>query len=74
MEVRNFTVVLEDSGDSGWGAYVPDLPGCTASGATIDDAWKAIQESIVLWIEHAKEAGEPIPRPAAQAKTLEIAV
>ena len=74
MEVRRYTVVFEDGGADGWGAYVPDLPGCTAGGASFDDAMRDIQQSIALWIEHARAAGEPVPPPLTEAVSLAVAV
>ncbi len=74
MEVRRYTVVFEDAGSDGWGAFVPDLPGCTAGGATFDDAMRDIQRSIALWIEHARENGEAIPAPSTEAVSLSVAV
>lgn len=74
MEVRRYTVVFENAGVDGWGAYVPDLPGCTGAGATFDDAIRSIQQSIELWIEHATSAGEPIPPPLTEALSVSVAV
>jgi len=74
MEVRHYAVVLEDAGSDGWGAYVPDLPGCTAGGATREEALQNIKVSAELWIAHAKEVGEALPAPSTQATSLAIAV
>ena len=74
MELRRYTVVFENAGDDGWGAYVPDLPGCTAAGASFDDAVKAVQVSIEIWLQHATEMGEPIPPPQTEALSLSVAV
>ena len=74
MEVRRYTVVFENAGKDGWGAYVPDLPGCTAGGTSFDAAVTSIQKSIELWIEHAIAAGESIPAPSTEALSLSVAV
>ena len=74
MEVRRYTVVFEDSGVDGWGAYVPDLPGCTAGGTSFDEAMREIQRSIALWIEHAREAGEEVPPPLTEAVSMAVAI
>jgi predicted RNase H-like HicB family nuclease len=73
MEVRQYTVVFEDAGPDGWGAYVPDLPGCTAGGASFEETVRAVQASIELWMKHAVECGEPIPPPSTQGLTLAVA-
>jgi len=43
-------------------AEVPELPGCTAHGDTPEDALASAQQAIELWIEAAKEFGDPIPQ------------
>lgn len=65
MELRRYTVVFENAGSDGWGAYVPDLPGCTAGGASFEETIKSVQTSIVAWLKHAEECGEPIPEPTS---------
>ena len=44
-------------------AEVPELPGCMAHGKSYEEALKNIKEAIELWIETAKEFGDPIPEP-----------
>ena len=69
-----FTAVLERAEDGSWGAYVPDLPGCTAAGATADDALQGIEISVKLWIEEAQASGIRIPPPESRASTVRVAV
>lgn len=49
--------------DKAYIAEVPELPGCLAHGATQEAALASVQEAIALWIETAKEFGDPIPVP-----------
>ncbi len=42
---------------------VPELPGCTAHGASYDEALVNAQEAIQLWIDTANEFGDPVPEP-----------
>ena len=42
---------------------VPELPGCVAHGDTQESALKAVDEAVELWIETAREFGDPIPEP-----------
>lgn len=49
--------------DERWVADVPDLKGCSAHGATPQEAMAEAQIAIELWIETAKERGIPIPEP-----------
>jgi len=54
--------VNRDAG-SDWGASVPDLPGCVATGKTIDVVLKRIQAAIQMHVSGLREDGEPVPRP-----------
>jgi predicted RNase H-like HicB family nuclease len=49
--------------DSDWGASVPDLPGCVATGKTIDQALRRIERAIDLHIRGMREDGLRPPRP-----------
>ena len=51
-------------------AEVPELPGCMAHGDTQEDALKNIQEAMQLWIDTAKEFGDPIPEPKGRRLLL----
>lgn len=49
--------------DDGYMAVVPDLPGCSAFGATREEAASEVQHAIAAWIDAAKAAGNSIPQP-----------
>ncbi len=49
--------------DQAFVAEVPELPGCAVHGATQAEALANAQEAIQLWVETAKECGDPIPEP-----------
>jgi predicted RNase H-like HicB family nuclease len=49
--------------DQAFIAEVPELPGCTADGATYQEALTNVQVIITEWIETANELGRPIPQP-----------
>lgn len=55
-----YAVVYEQT-PSNWAAYVPDLPGCIATGPTREDVERLIGEGIRLHIELMRESGEAIP-------------
>ena len=47
-------------------AEVPDLPGCTAHGDTQEAALGNVKQAIELWIDTAKEFGDPVPEPRGE--------
>jgi len=63
-----YTVIYEQ-GDTSWGAYVPDLPGCTAVGASREEVEKLIVEAITAYLDDLREAGQPMP-PSRSATGL----
>jgi predicted RNase H-like HicB family nuclease len=56
-------VVIVEKGETSFGAYVPDLPGCVAVGETKDEALELIREAIELHIESLRESGDAVPPP-----------
>ena len=57
--------------DEAYIAEVPELPGCVAHGGTYDETLASAKQAIELWIETAKEFGDPIPE--AKGQRLEYA-
>lgn len=55
-----YAVVYEQT-PRNWAAYVPDLPGCVATGATRDQVEGLIREGICLHLELMRKSGEEIP-------------
>jgi predicted RNase H-like HicB family nuclease len=66
-----YTVIYEKSA-TGYGAYVPDLPGLGVVGKTLDDTKKLIREGIEAHIQVMREHGELIPEPTSTAEAVEI--
>jgi predicted RNase H-like HicB family nuclease len=66
-----YMVVIE-KGETGYGAHVPDLPGCIATGKTRDEALELIKEAIEFHIEGLVEAGEPVPPPSSTGELIEV--
>jgi predicted RNase H-like HicB family nuclease len=56
--------------DEAFIAEVPELPGCMVHGDTMEDALQNTKEAIQLWIDTAKEYGDPIPEPKEQRLIL----
>ena len=61
-----YAVVIEDAGRN-YSAYVPDLPGCVATGAAIDEVEEQIREAIRFHIEGLQADGLSIPEPTCRA-------
>lgn len=66
-----YAVIIEKS-ETGYGAYVPDLPGCVAVGETLDDTERLIREAVEFHVEGLREDGLPVPEPSAVAQYVEI--
>lgn len=62
--MNEYMVVIERGKDC-WGAYVPDLPGCTSAGDTREEAQANIREAMALWLEEALKDGEEVPAPTS---------
>jgi predicted RNase H-like HicB family nuclease len=63
---REYTVIYEP-GERNWSAFVPDLPGCIATGKTHEDVERNIREAIEFHIEGLKLQGDPVPEPSVEA-------
>ena len=66
-----YTVIYE-KGESSWGAYVPDLPGVLAVGATREAVEVEIREAVSFHIEGLQEEGLAVPLPSSEAGWLDI--
>ncbi len=66
-----YLVVVEKS-ENGFGAYVPDLPGCVAVADTREEVVALIQEAIEFHIEGLKESGDPVPQPTSQSELVDV--
>ena len=63
MRRLRYLVVLNKDPESDWGASVPDLPGCVATGKTLDTTLRRIEKAIALHIRGMREDGLSIPLP-----------
>jgi predicted RNase H-like HicB family nuclease len=64
--------VIENSG-ANFSAYVPDLPGCVATGTTIEETESNIREAIEFHLDGMREDGTPIPPPSSRVDYVEVA-
>lgn len=66
-----YMVVIE-KGETSWGAYVPDLPGCVAAGETQAEVKQLIQEAIEFHLEDLAESGTQIPAALSRSDYIEV--
>ena len=67
-----YAIVIEQA-EGNYSAYVPDLPGCVATGVTVEEVEAQIREAITFHIEGLREDGLPLPRPSSHVEYVEIA-
>ena len=69
--MSTYAVVIENAG-SNFSAFVPDLPGCVAIGATVDEVSENIHDAIELYIASSIEYGERVPLPSSRGVYVEV--
>ena len=69
--MKRFAVLYEKS-VTGWGAYVPDLPGLGVTAPTIEEVKKLIREGIEFHLEGMKAHGDPVPQPSVQMEYVSV--
>jgi predicted RNase H-like HicB family nuclease len=67
-----YAIVVEKTKNN-YSAYVPDLPGCVATGQTVKETENEIREAIEFHIEGLREDGLAVPQPASIVEYIEIA-
>ena len=67
-----YAVVIEKA-EGNYSAYVPDLPGCVATGATVQEVEIEIKEAIAFHLDGLREDGLPIPAPTSQVEYIDLA-
>jgi len=67
-----YAIVVEKTANN-YSAYVPDLPGCVATGYTVEETEREIREAIEFHIEGLIEDGLPIPQSVSIVQYIEVA-
>lgn len=67
-----YAIVIERA-ENNYSAYVPDLPGCVATGATIEEVEQQIREAIEFHLDGMREDGEPVPPPSSHVEYVDVA-
>ena len=70
--MRRFLIVVEKAGNN-FSAYSPDLPGCVATGPTVEETKTNMRVAIDMHVQGLREDRLPIPEPSAVAEYVEVA-
>ena len=71
--MSKYTVFFEPTA-TGYSAHVPDLPGCVAAAATLEETRQLIREAIEFHVEGMKIHGETVPLPTPHIEEIDVAV
>ena len=71
--MRRYAIVVEKA-ESNYAAYVPDLPGCVATGETVEATERLLREAIEIHVQGLAEDGLPIPEPSSVVDYLDVSV
>jgi predicted RNase H-like HicB family nuclease len=66
-----YAIVVE-KGESNYSAYVPDLPGCVATGVTIEEVEAQMREAIEFHLDGMREEGLSISAPSSTVDYVEV--
>ena len=67
-----YAIVIE-KGETSYGAYVPDLPGCFAVGESLEEIKELISEAILFHLEGLQEEGMTIPESVSLCEYVDVA-
>ena len=69
--MKRYAIVIEKAA-SNYAAYVPDLPGCIATGATVQETERLLREAIELHVAGMRDDGLPVPEPSSRVEYVEV--
>lgn len=67
---NSYAYVIERADDGAFGAYLPDLPGCTTNGDSVEEVQRKLPEAVELYLAYYKDRGLKPPQPKARVGTL----
>jgi predicted RNase H-like HicB family nuclease len=67
-----YAIIIE-KGPHNYSAYVPDVPGCVATGRTVEETKRSMAEALAVHLEGMQDDGDPIPEPTSLCDYVEIA-
>jgi predicted RNase H-like HicB family nuclease len=72
MKSVKYGIVIKQ-GERNYSAYVPDLPGCIATGLTVEEVKERIRQAIEMHLKAMREDGDAIPKPRSICDNVEVA-
>ncbi len=69
--MKRYAIVIEKAA-SNYGAYVPDLPGCVATGKTVKETERLLRQAVALHLNGLREDGLMIPKPSSIVEYIEL--
>ena len=69
--MAEYTIIIERA-EGNYSAYCPDLPGCIATGSTIEGTTQRMKEAIKFHLEGLKDGEIAIPEPSTKAVSIEV--
>ncbi len=69
-DAMRYAVIIEKAGEN-WSAWVPDLPGCIATGATVSEVEREIRDATRFHMDGLRKDGLPVPPPVSRAEYVE---
>jgi predicted RNase H-like HicB family nuclease len=70
-QAERYLVLIEGGPPSNYSAWSPDVPGCVATGATLEEVEREMRGAIALHLEGLAEDGDPIPEPSGPGVYVE---
>ncbi len=71
MNTLRYAIVIEKA-EQNYSAYVPDLPGCIATGETVAEVEASLHEAIAAHLEGLREDEQPVPQPSSIVSYVDI--
>jgi predicted RNase H-like HicB family nuclease len=73
MKQKSYAYVIEKADDGGFWAYLPDLPGCTTRGETMEEVEALLPEAVEMYLQYYRERGLSAPLPQSKVGNLPAA-
>jgi len=71
--MQKYIIIIEKTPNN-YSAYCPDLPGCIATGATVEETIQRMKKAVEFHLEGLKREKLPIPQPSTEAVVIDVAV